>query len=166
MRKYAMSVFEVMKQLKLLNWYTLLVGLERGWCKKENLIDHCEEIINQQFDADIDDGLITVIAEKNRSTEDLVTIVLQLLKNKKKPLTLEKKIEAVEKWRLAHLYWLIHQNWPEQKKLDALQELYAQFEFPDDMAACSIYSKDKIDPLVAAIRVMEKLSHKFCQQHS
>jgi|GEM_PF-2656127 len=35
-----MSAFDVMKQASLLNWYTLLIGLERGWCKKERLIDY------------------------------------------------------------------------------------------------------------------------------
>ena len=162
-----MSVFETMKQLRLLDWYTLLIGLERGWCKKEHLIDYCEEIINQQIDCDgIDEGLITVIATKNPSNEDVVATVLQLLKKQKKPPILEKKIEAIEKWRLAHLYWLLQQNLPEQTKLNVLQELYAQFEFPDDMAACSIYSRAEIDPLVAATNVMEKLSHQFCQQNN
>ena len=159
-----MSVFDVMKKLKLLDWYTLLVGLERGWCEKGSLISYCEDIINRQATCgEIDNDLISIIAEKNIAINDLIAMVVQFLKKNKKPMLQEEKNEAIEKWRLAHLDWLLQMNWSEQEKIDALQELYAQFGFPSDMAACSIYSRDKIDPLVATVHVVEKLSRQFCE---
>lgn len=159
-----MLVFDVMKKLKLLDWYTLLVGLERGWCKKENLISYGEECINQKADnEEIDNNLITIISEKSLSSDDLVAIVLKFLTAQKKPMQQDENFKAIEKWRLAHLYLLLQEeNYSDQKKIDVLQELYAQFGFPDDMTACSIYSKDEIDPLTAAKNVVEKLSQQLC----
>ncbi len=45
-----MTAFEIMKDANLLDWHTLLVGIERGWCKKRDVIDCAEECLRQKND--------------------------------------------------------------------------------------------------------------------
>jgi hypothetical protein len=39
-------------------------------------------------------------------------------------------------------------NMSEEEKSDKLQELYADFDYPDDMSDCSIYSMRVADPVL------------------
>lgn len=155
-----MSAFNVMKQVNLLNWYTLLVGLERGWCKKKSLIDYAEVVLMRVSD-EIDGDLVTIALGESLSESDLISTGLRYLETCGQSMSQDIKIEALEKWRFAHLSWLLQSENSDDKKILVLQELYAQFGFPDDMISCSIYSSNKIDPLVAASRIVESLSRRF-----
>jgi hypothetical protein len=73
----------------------------------------------------------------------------------------DKKIDAIEKWRFAHISWLLQSESSDEEKVSALQELYAEFGFPEDMASCSIYSGDQIDPLLAAGRIVKDFPRCF-----
>lgn len=155
-----MSAFDVMKQVNLLGWHTLLVGLERGWCTKANLIAYAETCLIQAED-EIDGDVVAIASGEGVSEGELISIGLHFLDAHGQPMSKEEKIESVEKWRFAHLAWLLRCRASDEEKISTLQELYAQFGFPDDMAGCSIYSSNCIDPLVAAEQVVESLSHKL-----
>lgn len=155
-----MSAFDVMKQANLLGWHTLLVGLERGWCKKANLIAYAEARL-MQAEGEIDSDLVTIASGEDVSEDELISVGLHFLDAHGQPMSQEEKMESVEKWRFAHLAWLLRCRASDEEKISTLQELYAQFGFPDDMAACSIYSSNGVDPLVAAGLVVEGLSHKL-----
>jgi hypothetical protein len=155
-----MSAFDVMKQINLLNWHTLLVGLERGWCKKENLIAHAETCLMQAGD-EIDSDLVTIASGEKISEDELLSIGVHFLEAQGHPMSQEEKIDSVEKWRLAHLAWLLQCHASDEEKVSMLQELYAEFSFPDDMASCSIYNSNGIDPLIAAGHVVESLSRRL-----
>ncbi|MBM3199228.1 MAG: DUF2247 family protein [Chlamydiae bacterium] len=156
-----MTVFDVMKKFKLLDWHTLLVGLQQEWCKKQDLIKYGEKILEETESAFVDDNLAIIASGETLAKEHLLTVVLNFLAKHEDVHSENEKAKAVEKWRYAHLYWLLQSDKTEQKKIDLLQELYAQFGFPDDMAECSIYSRGEVDPLVATATVVEKLSQKL-----
>jgi len=156
-----MSVLDFMQKFKLIDWYTLLVGLKHKWCNKELLIHYGEEMIKQTKSKEIDSNLAIIASGESLSPDDLVTIILKFLSDNKKTMKHKEESEALEKWRFAHLYWLLQKDGPEQEKIDILQELYAQFGFPEDMVSCSIYSQDTIAPLTAAENVVKKLSKQL-----
>lgn len=155
-----MSAFDVMKQTNLLDWYTLLVGLEHGWCKERDLIDYAEVAL-MRVSGEIDGDLLTVASGKSIPGGELISAGLHYLETCGQPMSQDKKIKAIEKWRFAHLSWLLQSENSDEEKVSVLQELYAQFGFPDDMVSCSIYSSDESGPLIAASRVVEGLSRRF-----
>lgn len=158
-----MSAFDVIKQANLLDWHTLLVGLERGWCKKENLIGYAETVLAQAT-GEIDSDLVTIASGESLSEDDLISTGFHFLKTHGQPMSQKKGFEATEKWRFAYLSWLLQREGSDKEKVSELQELYAQFGFPEDMASCSIYSSNRTDPLVAARDVVEELSRHFLHQ--
>ncbi|GHT89134.1 hypothetical protein AGMMS49543_28050 [Betaproteobacteria bacterium] len=155
-----MSAFDVMKQTNQLNWHTLLVGFECGWCKKKNLIAYAETCLMQTGN-EIDSDLITIASGEEIPEDELVSIGSHFLEVQGHPMSQEAKNESIEKWRFAHLVWLLQCHVSDEEKISLLQELYAQFGFPDDMASCSIYSSNGVDPLVAAGHVVESLSRRL-----
>ena len=155
-----MSAFDLMKQANLLNWYTLLIGLEHGWCTKESLIDYAGVELMQVAD-EINGDLLTIASGESLSESELISAGLRYLETCRQSMSQDIKVEALEKWRFAHLSCLLQSENSDERKISVLQELYAQFGFPDDMVSCSIYSSNEIDPLVAANRVVEGLSRRF-----
>ncbi|MDR1163586.1 MAG: DUF2247 family protein [Candidatus Accumulibacter sp.] len=155
-----MSAFDVMKEINLLDWNTLLVGLERGWCEKKSLIDF-SEIVFARVSGEIDGDLLTMVLGESVSDDELISTGLRYLETCGQAMSQDKKNEAIEKWRFAHLSSLLQSENSDEEKIAVLQELYAEFGFPEDMASCSIYSRDQIDPLLAAARVAEDLSRRF-----
>jgi hypothetical protein len=155
-----MSVLDVMKQANLLDWHTLLVGLEHGWCDKEMLIDYAEAALGRAT-GEIDGDLVSIVSGESCSEDDIISIGLHFLEAHGQPLSQGKKVEATEKWRFAHISWLLQKEGSDEEKISELQEIYAQFGFPDDMASCSIYRNNGIDPLVAARNVIAKLSLRW-----
>lgn len=154
-----------MKKFKLLDWHTILVGFQQEWCKKQVLIKYAEKILEETEDTSVDNNLVIIASGENVTKDDLCAVVLKFLAENENPHDEKEKMKAMEKWRYAHLYWLLLVNKTEQEKIDILQEFYAQFGFPDDMAACSIYSKEPVDPLIATASVVENLSQKLCINH-
>ncbi len=152
-----MLIFNVMQKFELVDWYTLLVGLKHGWCSKNNLINYGEKVIEQTADDVIDENLAMIASGEALAVDELVRLVLQFLSCHKKIMNQKIEANAVEKWRFAHLYCLLKSGESEQQKIDKLQEIYAEFGFPEDMSSCSIYSNDSIDPLIATENVVRTL---------
>lgn len=71
-----------------------------------------------------------------------------------------------EKWRLAFLVCISNLNSDDNEKIRLLQEVYADFYYPEDMAECSIYGDGRGDPLAAMMRVIAELSKKLCIKNS
>jgi hypothetical protein len=150
-----------MQKFQLIDWYTLLVGLKHGWCNKKNLINYGEQIIGQTTNNMIDGNLAIIASGEMLSVDELISVTLQFLSSHKRTMNKKSKEIAVEKWRFAHLYCLLRSGESEQQKIDKLQEIYAEFGYPEDMSSCSIYNKDSIDPLIAAENVVKNLSQQL-----
>jgi hypothetical protein len=155
-----MSAFEIMKRADLLDWHTLLVGLEHGWCKKENLTEYADDYL-RHVTSGVDDDLLSIVTGEAISDEDLITISRHFVQAHGAPLSQKKEEESIEKWRFSHLCSLLESNKTDQIKIDEIQELYSQFGFPEDMATCSIYNGVGIDPIVAAKFTVQNLEKKF-----
>lgn len=151
---------KVMRRANLVAWPTLLVGLANGWCTKYALIEHAEECLDKYSD-EIDVDLVSIVAGASLPESELVDLALHYLDVHGMALSPEHKQDAKEKWRFAHLSALLEETASDEEKIDRLQELYSEFGFPDDMASCSIYNADQIDPLQAAKNVLQELSKKL-----
>ncbi len=56
---------------------------------------------------------------------------------------------------------LQHASLADEDKIERLQELYAEFGYPDDMASCSIYGQNDVDPFDALHQVVAALEQRF-----
>lgn len=149
-----MSPIKVLINLGLLCWSTILFGLGKGWVSRKDVVDYAVDLLVNGND---DENVAIIAAGETLEDDEL----LKLLSNQ-----VEQSDSAndLDKWRLAHLISIVESNEDEQSKLDRLQEVYANFNYPEDMASCSIYYQNEIDPLVAMMQVVEELKGKLTQQ--
>jgi len=70
-------------------------------------------------------------------------------------------IYELDKWRLAFLLSVEMSVDSDEDKVSRLQEVYADFNYPEDMSSCSIYSKDDMSPLVAMQNLVKELRVRF-----
>ncbi|MDO6583866.1 DUF2247 family protein [Photobacterium sp. 2_MG-2023] len=148
-----MKPMEVLKELNLVCWSTLLVGLQRGWAKKSDIAAYATSLLSADLDNG-DENIAVLAGADSLDDSEIKCLLLQVGGSTDAP-------EVIEKWRLATLTALSGSVLSEEEKIDKLQELYAEFEYPEDMASCSIYSQDSVDPLVAMSEVISSLKKKF-----
>lgn len=155
-----MTPFEIIQENNLLDWTTLLVGLDRGWCKKEAVIKYTENQLLKNH-GEIDTQLIDLINSEPEKQSEFILKFHEFLDHHEIEKIQDKINTATLKWRFAFITSMLEEETSEQEKIDLLQEIYGQFGFPEDMASCSIYHNDGIDPLEAAKNVVKSLRSQF-----
>lgn len=138
-----MSIYDQLKKLNLASWSTLLVGFDSGFISRQDIEDYATSLLEEKSSFNLDIALLASIDDYD-SNEMRKMIEKQL--NLK---YLDKEVE-IKKIKLAALLSLEESSLSEEDKCYKLQELYAEFNFPNDMSECSIYSTNsKISPLSA-----------------
>jgi len=145
------SPIKALITLELLCWPTILIGIKRGWLSRKDVSDFAVDLlIKGNGDEDV-----ALIASASSLQDDEL---FNWISNRFKQADMN---DALDKWRLAYLLTIAESEDGSQAKIDRLQEIYANFDYPEDMASCSIYSQDEIDPLVAMMYVIENLRFKL-----
>ena len=137
--------------MNLICWPVLVVGWRKGWVTKLDIADYAASLLSTDSDKENEDEDVILLASANflqdEEVEELLIKVAGSYAEK----------EALGKWRLMHLVSLSSSSLSDQEKIDKLQILYADFDYPEDMKSCSIYSQDEVDPLEALSKVILKL---------
>lgn len=156
-----MTPFEIIQEHHFLDWATLLAGLERGWCTKEDVVKYAENQLLKS-NSEIDTRLIGIINSEQTSYPELISQIQDFLHHPE----IEKKESnsALLKWRFAFITSLLEKETSEQEKIALLQEIYSQFGYSEDRISCSVYHNDGIDPLVAAQKVVDLLRKNLEKQ--
>ncbi|ASA57914.1 DUF2247 family protein [Vibrio gazogenes] len=147
-----MSPIKVLISLGLLCWATILLGLKKGWVSRKDVIDYAVALL---VNGNENEDVAIIAGGESLEDDELFNLILNQIKQT------DDTASALDKWRLAHLLNIAESDYDEQTKLDRLQEVYANFDYPEDMASCSIYSQDEIDPLVAMMQVIEELKSRL-----
>ncbi|TKK33441.1 DUF2247 domain-containing protein [Pseudomonas sp. CFBP13528] len=146
-----MSPFNILMDLRLVCWSILLVGFERCWVDRRDIFNFALE----QLLVDPKNESVAVLAGgEYLSDEELIDIVSKQVKQ-------FDLVADIDKWRLAFLFCIESSDTSDESKTKALQEVYANFDYPEDMASCSIYSQSTIPPLLAMRQVIEALKQRF-----
>lgn len=99
-----------------------------AWINKDAVSEHAFKLLSAgQQDSDI-----AVLAGSDALSDDKVVALLATLCKKEGIDLQEKQSHALEKWRLAMLSDLQHSSFANEDKIERLQELYAEFGYPDD----------------------------------
>ena len=146
-----MSPFKLLIRLGLIGWSTINLGFKKGWVKRKDIFDYA--ISQLVSGSNIED--VAVIAGGEYLTDDeLIGLVLNLIKT-------TDSAADLDKWRLAFLLCIEASDDSDEDKVNKLQEVYADFDYPEDMASCSVYSQDNVSPLVAMSQVVQELRERF-----
>ena len=139
-----------LKKLNLISWPVLLCGFRKGWVTKSDIADYATQHLANYPDQD-DHSIILLASANFWDNAEVNELLLQAINN---PAWHQ---EALNKWKLAKLLALSNSKLSNQEKIDKLQEVYAELDYPKEMVSCSIYSQDAIDPLVAMDQVISLL---------
>ncbi|MBV4495032.1 DUF2247 family protein [Pseudomonas sp. SWRI12] len=151
-RMEKMSPFKILIGLGLMSWSTLVFGFRRGWVKREDIFDYA---VNQLVSGShaSNENVAIIAGGEDLSDDELIGLIS----------TLESTSRAsdVDKWRLGFLLWIEALDGSYEEKINFLQEAYADFDYPEDMSSCSLYSQDEIPPLLAMRDVVAALKERF-----
>ena len=124
----------------LLNWACLAVGLDHRWASTQDVIQFAENwlVTNPSEDSE---AIILLAGGEGSPTEEIRGWLNKVAQDKEGiSLVDEKQYQfQMKKWLFAHLVSLQQSQLPDEEKLDRLQTIYAEFEYPEDMAGCSKY---------------------------
>lgn len=154
-----MTAFEMLMRANLLDWPILVVGLERNWCVKKNIIQFAEKCASEA--AQVDGELLTIATGESLSNPDLILCCLRYMETIGEALSPESRQRSLDQWRFSYMVLLLDGPDSVEDKINRLQELYGEFGFPEDMASCSIYSNNGIDPLTSAHIVVKQLAERL-----
>jgi hypothetical protein len=146
-----MLPLNVLIDLGLASWSTMLLGFRKRWVRRDDIFEYA---INQLLIGSESERVAIIAGGRYLSDEELVEIV-------SKQIEVENCVADIDKWRLAFLLCVDASDDSDENKIKRLQEIYADFDYPEDMASCSVYSQDRGDPLVAMKQVVNRLREKF-----
>lgn len=147
---------QILNLLDISDWPTLYFGLERGWILKSDIEEYAVNSLASC--SPHKEGFLIELSEASTvNNDDIYKAVLALGKNGEID-----KDSSLEKWILALLSELNASNESEDGKIERLQELYAELDYPEIMSSCSIYAADQVDPLLAMSAVISSLRDQYC----
>lgn len=153
-RRKEMDPLEVLGECRLLDWSSIWLGYKRGWVRREDI---CEYAISQLGDENCSENIAILAGGGYLSDEEFEGIILNEINS-------HGEAGSLDKWRLAFLLCIAVSNDSYADKVSELQEIYAEFGYPEDMASCSVYSSDEVCPLEAMNEVVKNLRKKLLHQ--
>ena len=167
-----MQVTEVMAQMGLLTWQSIYVGWQHRWISKNELIKFVVNWLSY-YHEEHNKALLELATAEPYSDCQIDTLLFKYLDTSHSLLN-ESDIQIeIDKWRLAFLVELACCKIDDEEKLDRLENLYAEFSYPEDMKACSRYyippefdneiilGRNVGSPLVAMDELIRELKAKY-----
>lgn len=134
-------------RLGLLDWSTIALGLGKNWIQKGEVVEYATSLLMSGTE---DENIALIACGGSLSNDELLELVES-----------QAYQVDIDRWRLAHLLALAQSNDSDQKKISKLQSVYAEFNYPEDMKSCSIYSQDNEDPIVVMMSVIDGLKKRL-----
>jgi hypothetical protein len=146
-----MSPISVLAQLGLASWSTIYFGFKKGWVERADIFEYAMNQISIDRDSQYE---ATIAGSEYLSDEELLKVISE-------GMGIFDCDAEMDKWRLAYLLCIDGADASAENRITMLQKIYADFEYPEDMASCSIYHQDGIGPLVAMSRLIETLKQRL-----
>jgi len=159
---------KILAEKGLLSWDTLVLGYQNGFATRNDVIEYAMAELELMDEPPMELALLA--GGEGLDENEFIRLMQKLAGNRR-----EMKDTLLDKWRLALLTALQRDERPIEDKIDALQEIYAAFDYPDDMEKCSVYYMtpeersaawrvgDQLtnDPYKEMLRVIESLETKL-----
>lgn len=144
----------VLRELGLLDWWTVLVGLCRGWLDPRQAVEYASEHLDDGA-AGSEDLILRLAVEhahNGAAVKSLVAEIATRASHSRDPIdpdtlaavedvtcTTGNVRRAFDAWRLAFLEAVSRGDGPCEDMLDRLEEAWAEFGYPADMEMMSQY---------------------------
>jgi hypothetical protein len=134
-------VIEVMKRYSLLDWPSLLIGRERGWVDRNDIIAFATDYLTRNPEEN--NLLIALMAGGSEYDDTRLREMLEQYVMASFPAPARDR--AVDGWLLASLLEVSDNldayegKQDSDEAMDRLEEIYSAFEYPEDIAGCSRY---------------------------
>ncbi len=168
-----MKLINIMKELNLLDWQSLLIGWNFGWVTRREVIDYAVTWLTEHPD-EMDENVALIAGGESYPDNELREMVAKYLAHSSDFNFSSDTSLIMDKWRLAHLIKIAREDIDDEDKLDQLEAVYAVFNYPEDMVACSRYYLNEDErtkgwavgdqsagPLSAMNMVVERLKKKL-----
>jgi hypothetical protein len=152
----AKTIVDILDDLNLLSWDVLACGRQRGWATASDL----SKFATARLAAGIDDAELAAVAEL-ASAERLSAADVDHLLSQLSPVQSGQDCPESDTWRLAKVVELQSQELGWEDKVTRLEELTAEFGFPEDMQGCSRYAAGTADPLDEMAAVIVNLKNQL-----
>jgi len=146
-----MSPFGILIGLGLACWSTIFLGYKKGWISRGDIFEYA---MNQLLNGCDSERVAIIAGGEYLSDEELLDVI-------SKQIEATNCVTEMDKWRLAFLLCIDGSKDSNENKIERLQEIYADFDYPEDMASCSVYSQDCVGPLVAMSQVLKGLRERL-----
>ena len=134
---------DLLRDLGLLNWPTLFVGWKRRLVSRADLVDFAVAWLLEHPNED--DARIVEMASGGHLDDAELTVLLGEYVEMTTSAYGEGEYSSyLDRWRLAEVWILAMSELDEETKLDRLEQLYADYDYPEDMARCSRYYVDSM----------------------
>lgn len=145
---------EQLKKLNLSSWPTLNIAFVKSWVTKYDIENYAISLLSV---GSYYNDVVALLADARSYSDDDVKamMIAQYDPNK-----VDEELE-VKKLKLSALMYLNDNNVPEEEKCKILQDLYVDFDYPDDMRECSVYSGVAISPIKAMHTLIEGLKKEL-----
>ena len=161
-----MNIINIMRENNMLGWSTLRYGFIKYWITSKDVINFAvKQLTNSEGN---DYNLSLLASSENDSTDSILKMIDQYIESKK--ILIDENLDY-KKWLLATLLNIQNLDMSEQEKINELQRVYADFNYPVEMKKCSIYyyedhkkkgqKKIHIDPLEEMKKVINILSNEI-----
>lgn len=155
----ANQVTKELNKLGLLNWFVIEYGLERNWIDSTEIANHAQNLLSSN--AQINDKNIELLASAEYLDDEEIKRILKTITKTKNKCTEDFFSTPIDIWRLGFLIALEKSNSTDENKINELQGIYAEFNYPEDMIGCSIYTPREVDPLKALNQLINDLKLKL-----
>lgn len=134
----ARKAIDVLRQMDKLDWRTLFVGWRRCWATRADVIDVAVRWL-EEHPNEKDYWVAQLAGGESLEEAELEAVLASHVAALSGSLPSDRNSAELDIWRLAHLRLLADSVLDPDAKLARLEELYAEFNYPEDMAACSRY---------------------------
>lgn len=148
-----MNLVDYIEDFDLASPGAVVYGYRQGWVDKSYMSSYFSRLLLQ---------------EENNSNVDFLSLAFsttldinELESSISSILSKESLNIIIDKWRLAKLMKIKDSTITEEEKLISLEKVYSEFDYPEDMFACSIYSPANGDPLENMYEVIRLLKSRF-----
>jgi hypothetical protein len=140
------------------HWPVIYFGWQRGWVKISEIADYATSLVEELPETDSNLTALASFYSLNLYNIEPLLQTQIAQQNQHSPID-SQTISDI--WRLAHLVQLQDATVPPAEKLKQLQLIYAEFDYPEEMQDCFIYTPNSIDPLLAMTQLITTLQQKL-----
>ena len=137
------NIFQAMKDMNVLSWSAIYHAYKNKYISKYNIESYAVSLLTKE--SFYNDTVALLADIKLYEQDQIEEMILDLVKKNNST----DRLVDLDKLKMAVLSALSNSELDNEEKCERLQQIYAEFDYPEDMQECSIYHNSKISPIEA-----------------